>query len=218
MSAVVMGAVAAGEIAAGLRSRGVAAHVLDAAAPHTPALEDLERAHGPLSSFVWAADPPQAQPVEIGDLPPDEWVRLGQQPLRDFFRWCQAVSGALAGRPSGRVLLVVPSVALSGAPGLVAWTTAADGQRSLAKALARAWGKRNVTVNVVAVPAATLTRRGGAGAAAGLDRPGLQPLSLPALPSLREEVAGVIASLLEPAWGAVTGATIAVDGGQWMPS
>jgi 3-oxoacyl-[acyl-carrier protein] reductase len=218
MTAVVTGTIAAGEIVAGLRERGVVADLLDPAPPYSDALAALD-AQQQLTDFIWAPDPQPSEPTDIADLAADEWVRLGQQPLRDFFQWCQAVSGLLGpggGRPA-RVIVLVPSMALAGSPGQVAWTTAAEGQRSLAKALARAWGTRGITVNTVAVPVAVLTGH-GADESAPLDRPGLQPLSLPALPTLRNEVAAVLASLLEPAWAAVTGATLAVDGGQWMPS
>jgi NAD(P)-dependent dehydrogenase (short-subunit alcohol dehydrogenase family) len=218
MTAVVTGTMAAGEIAEGLRGRGIDARLLDPAPPYSDALAALD-AQQTLTSFVWAADPPPSEPTDIAGLPVDEWVRLGQQPLRDFFQWCQAVSGLLGpdGNRPARVLALVPSMALAGSPGLTAWTSAAEGQRSLTKALARAWGARGIIVNTIAVPAAVLTGH-ATDDDAPLDRPGLQPLSLAALPSLRNEVAGVLASLLEPAWSAVTGATLAVDGGQWMPS
>ena len=217
MTAVVTGTLAAGEIAEGLRQRGVDVRILDPAPPYSDALAALD-ARQALTSFVWAVDPPSSEPTEIVDLPVDEWVRLGQQPLRDFFQWCSPVSGLLgpAGRPA-RVIALAPSMALAGSPGSTAWAAAAEGQRSLVKALARAWGTRGITVNTIAVPAAVLTGH-ATDDDAPLDRPGLQPLSLPALPTLRDEVAGVLASLLEPAWAAVTGATLAVDGGQWMPS
>jgi NAD(P)-dependent dehydrogenase (short-subunit alcohol dehydrogenase family) len=218
MTAVVTGIIAAGEIAEGLQERGVDARVLDPAPPYSDALAALDARHA-ITGFIWAADPPASEPTDIADLPVDEWVRLGQQPLRDFFQWCQAVSGLLGPnnqRPA-RVIALVPSMALAGSPGLTPWTSAAEGQRSLTKALARAWGTRGITVNTIAVPAAVLTGHAG-DEPAPLDRPGLQPLSLPALPTLRGEVAGVLAGLLEPAWSAVTGATLAVDGGQWMPS
>lgn len=218
MTTVVTGTIAAGAIAEGLRERGVDARILDPAPPYTEALAALD-AQQAITSFVWAADPPSGEPVDIADLPADEWVRLAQQPLRDFFQWCQAVSGLIGpstNRPA-RVITLVPSMALAGSPGLTAWTSAAEGQRSLVKALARAWGSRGITVNTIAVPAAVLTGHDADGPAP-LDRPGLQPLSLPALPTLRGEVAGILAALLEPAWAAVTGATLAVDGGQWMPS
>lgn len=221
MTAVVTGTIAAGEIADGLRERGIVARVLDPAPPYSDALAALD-AQQAITGFIWAADPPAGEPTDIADLPVDEWVRLGQQPLRDFFQWCQAVSELVGTRETGnsrpaRVIALVPSMALAGSPGLTAWTSAAEGQRSLTKALARAWGTRGITVNTIAVPAAVLTGHAGDDPAP-LDRPGLQPLSLPALPTLRNEVAGVIGSLLEPAWSAVTGATVAVDGGQWMPS
>jgi 3-oxoacyl-[acyl-carrier protein] reductase len=126
----------------------------------------------------------------------------------------------------GCLVVIVPTLALVGASGYVAWTAVAEGQRSLAKAAARAWGRQKITVNCVAVPAALLSASAGDatsggdtnGAMAGVDpdRPG-QPLrALAAAPDLRGAVATVVASLVSGGWAAVTGATIAVDGGVAM--
>ena len=150
----------------------------------------------------------------------DEWVRLGQQPLRDFFQWCQAVSALLGAgaRPTGRVIVLVPSMSLAGSPGLVAVDDSGRGPAFARQgAGARVGHPWHHGQHALRCRAAVLTGQAGDGEAP-LDRPGLQPLSLAALPTLRDEVAGVLASMLEPAWAAVTGATLAVDGGQWMPS
>jgi NAD(P)-dependent dehydrogenase (short-subunit alcohol dehydrogenase family) len=98
-----------------------------------------------------------------------------------------------------------------GASGLVPWATVAEGQRSLAKAAARAWGREGIRVNSVAVPAGLL-----APATTGLDRPGQPPPSLSEIPDLPGPVASVVASFVSGPWSAVTGATLAVDGGVWM--
>ena len=49
-------------------------------------------------------------------------------------------------------MLLVPTLSLVGAAGYGPWAAVTEGQRALAKAAARAWGSRAVTVNCVAVP------------------------------------------------------------------
>ena len=106
----------------------------------------------------------------------------------------------------------MPTLSSRGSAGLTGWSTAAEGVRSLVKVAAREFGTRRITVNAVALPAAAL-----AGAEGSLDRPGLPAATLPA-PTDAGEAAGIIAALASPPWTAVTGATIAVDGGVWMPA
>jgi NAD(P)-dependent dehydrogenase (short-subunit alcohol dehydrogenase family) len=136
----------------------------------------------------------------------------------------------------GSLVLIVPTLSLVGSSGFVPWATVAEGQRSLAKAAARAWGGEGITVNCLAVPGALLTPSiggqepvgeaapGGDEAPVGRDeppgsapdRPGQPAAALGAPPDLRGGVAPVVASLVGGGWTGVTGATIAVDGGIWM--
>ena len=115
------------------------------------------------------------------------------------------------------MVLVVPTLSLVGAAGFGPWSAVTEGQRALAKAAARAWGALAITVNCVAVPAALLTTppTDGDDPEFPLHRPGQPPHAL-GRPQLRAEVSGVVAALVSPAWRAVTGSTVAVDGGVWM--
>jgi NAD(P)-dependent dehydrogenase (short-subunit alcohol dehydrogenase family) len=107
---------------------------------------------------------------------------------------------------------VVPTLSLVGAAGFAPWSAVTEGQRSLAKAAARAWGPHAVRVNCVAVPAALAADPGTADA---FDREG-QPAPALSPPAVRVEVATVVHALISPAWRSVTGTTIGVDGGVWM--
>jgi NAD(P)-dependent dehydrogenase (short-subunit alcohol dehydrogenase family) len=104
-------------------------------------------------------------------------------------------------------------LSLVGAAGFGPWSAVTEGQRALAKAAARAWGGRTVTVNCVAVPATLLAP--GWDHDAPPDRPG-QPAPALEPPDLRGDVASVVRTLLSPSWRSVTGATVGVDGGVWM--
>jgi 3-oxoacyl-[acyl-carrier protein] reductase len=112
------------------------------------------------------------------------------------------------------MVVVLPSLSMSGAPGMVPWTTVSEGQRAFAKVAARAWGAEGITVNCVGIPAHLLAHP--AGEATVLDRPGLPSPSLGRLPDVRSEVAGAVGGLLGSGLPFVTGATLAVDGGVWM--
>jgi NAD(P)-dependent dehydrogenase (short-subunit alcohol dehydrogenase family) len=175
----------------------------------------------------------------VADLDPDAWRARVELPLHRTLVCFQGAGRAL-GEDGGCLVLLVPTLSLVGAAGYGPWTAVTEGQRALAKAAARAWGSRAVTVNCVAVPGPLLmapsapvsstevssttvssTVRDGpptdptARHESGPDRPG-QPKSALGQPDMRAEVAAVVHSLLSPAWRAVTGATVAVDGGVWM--
>jgi NAD(P)-dependent dehydrogenase (short-subunit alcohol dehydrogenase family) len=211
--AVVGSGVLRQELAAGLRDLGVAATMVDVGADFDPAFEAVEAADGRLDGVVWAsAEPDLGTPRQFAKVDSTEWLALVEQPLRSFVGFLQAGHRRLSGR-GGRIVALVPTIAMDGAASLVPWATVAEGQRALVKSAARVWGADGITVNCVALPAALMARPP---AGATLGRPGLQQAAL-ADPAVRTDVAAVVASLCAPAAAAVTGATIAVDGGRWMP-
>ncbi|HWB66662.1 MAG TPA: SDR family oxidoreductase [Mycobacteriales bacterium] len=146
--------------------------------------------------------PPES--VELVAFDGEAWRREAEDPLRRALHVLQGAYAGLRGT-GGRIVVLLPSAVTTGAPGAVASIAAAEGYRSLAKAAARTWGRDGVTVNCLLVAAD-----------ADLSRPGLQPPALGRPSALRSDVTSVIATLLSPGFAAVTGATIAVDGGVWM--
>ncbi len=201
-AAVLGGPGPATEIAEGLRHLG--AIVADHFAPPDPAV--------PLRLVVWAPAPGAAATrLALLDHDARSWDAEAAQPLRDAVACFQQAADALVA--GGSIVAVLPTLAMSGAAGLTAWATAAEGLRSLVKVAAREFGSRGITVNTVALPAKVL-----AGHPDSLDRPGLPAARLPIPVTAAGEVAGIIAALAAPPWDRVTGATIAVDGGVWMPA
>ncbi len=158
---------------------------------------------------VWAPAAP-GERCALTELTPAEWDALAAQPLREAVACFQAALDVLE---TGALVAVLPTNALNGAAGLTGWATAAEGLRSLVKVTARELAPRGITVNAVAAPAQTLART-----PESLNRPGLPPARLAVSTDPFTDIAGVVAALGTPAWRAVTGATIAVDGGVWMPA
>jgi NAD(P)-dependent dehydrogenase (short-subunit alcohol dehydrogenase family) len=155
---------------------------------------------------VWASvDPAAVSPSSVVSLGEPDWARLCEEPLIAALRFFQDAYPRLKGR-DGRAVLVCPSVALEGAALLVPLATVAEGQRQLAKSLARRWGRDGITVNVVTVPVTAL------GATA--------PDAARTTPAMASDPCAAAASavvwLASPAAAGITGTTIGADGGAVM--
>ncbi len=167
---------------------------------------------GGLNLVVHAVVEPAALvPTSLVDTDEDLWDAAAEAPLRAALWSCQAALPHLAER-GGTIVLVTPTLAMTGAAGLVAYATAVDGQRALAKSAARLWGAHGIRVNCVAPPVEAMAD----GSAGGADESGVNRAALGRAPDPRGDVAPVIALLASDAGHFVTGATLAVDGGDWM--
>lgn len=146
----------------------------------------------------------------LRDTDEGAWHRRCEQPIRAFVDWLQRVHPLVA--PShGTVVLVAPTVSQEGAAGLVPYATAVEAQRLLAKSAARQWAANGVTVLVVAPRLDALTPSPIDAADALRTDPVLDARAYEA-----DAVARVIALLTDPASRAMTGGTLAVDGGALM--
>ena len=153
------------------------------------------------------------QPPPVGDLASLDaaaWQHAAELPMRRALHVLQGAHLCLR-ESGGRIVVLLPSLVMSGAAGVVAWAAAAEAYRSLAKAAGRAWGSHGITLTCVLVPASLA-------ADAIADRPGLQPPAMGRVPDLGTDVGPAVVALLDERFNAVTGLTIAVDGGVWMTS
>ena len=92
---------------------------------------------GPLDAVVHAAvDPDALVRSRIVDTADADWDRRCEAPLRAALVCAEAAFAQLEDR-GGRLVFVTPTVSLTGAAGLVAYTTAVEGIRALAKSAAR---------------------------------------------------------------------------------
>lgn len=212
---VVVGAGVGERIAAGLAGRGLDVSTVDASAVGADAVEAAcarAAAAGSLTAVVHAHVPAAAlEPRPLVEVPDGEWDAVADEPVRALLRTLQAARRHLPA--GGRIVVVVPTVALTGEAALVGLATAGEAQRVLAKSAARSWGAAGITVNAVAAsPAAQLAapdRDGGGGYPDAAALP-------PARRGDEDDVAAAVALLLEPAAARLTGATLAADGGVVM--
>ena len=181
---------------------------LDTRARAVVAFRAAAAALGPLHLVVHAGvDPAAVVPAPLADTTAASWDERCEALLRSALACAQAAFGELQGR-GGRLVFITPTVALTGAAGLVPYVTALEGIRALAKSAARQWGGHGITVNCVAPPVAL--------AAAGVDDPAVEEPALGRGPDGRADVAPVVALLAAAEAHFVTGATVAVDGGVVM--
>lgn len=143
---------------------------------------------------------PVARP--FASITDDDFELAFEHPVQETIRQMQ---GAVANGVT-RIVVVVPTTAMSGGSHYAHTAMAAEAVRVLVKSAARQWGEQGITVNAVAVDPATV-----------LDTAELAgPVSLapPARPGADPQA--VIDFLCSDAAGDVTGQTVVVDGGLWM--
>lgn len=108
----------------------------------------------------------------------------------------------------GRIVLLVPTVGMAGAAGGVAYTTAIEGIRAMAKSAARQWCSDGLAVNLVAAPVSLFTP--------GLDTSHLTAAAFSDDSTLTHSVVQTVKFLLRRDIGHLVGATVIVDGGSVM--
>jgi NAD(P)-dependent dehydrogenase (short-subunit alcohol dehydrogenase family) len=143
-----------------------------------------------------------------------DWVAHCEAPLRDMRNAVQAAFTSLT-PPTGAggvIILVAPTAALTGEAGLAAFATAAEGARSMARVVARAWGVHGIRLHWVGAPTALFTGEPDAPQMAMWDQ------ALGRGPDPRDDLASAIASLASPAMRFATGTTTVIDGGLVMPT
>jgi 3-oxoacyl-[acyl-carrier protein] reductase len=113
-------------------------------------------------------------------------------------------------RRAGRIVVVLPTIGMAGAARLVAYTTAIEGIRAMAKSAARQWRSEGIVVNLVAAPlhlfAPEFAYHGAHLTAAAMDDES----------SLLDSVISTTQFLLRADIEHLVGATIIVDGGSVM--
>ena len=178
------------------------------------AFQDAAATLGGIDLVVHAALPEASlRSRSLGEMEDEDWQAACETALDASFHCLQAAHPLLAAS-AGMLVQIGPSLALLGASGLVALTTAAEAQRGLAKSAARQWGSDGIRVVWISVAADQLSPLL---AAADLPKKSEAiPIPLGARPTLEGDVTAMIASLAGEAGARVTGLTLNLDGGEWM--
>lgn len=112
--------------------------------------------------------------------------------------------------PHGRIVLILPTVGIAGAAGLVSYTTALEGIRAMVKSAARQWASEGIQVNIVAAPVRVF-----APGLAGCDAH-MTTAAIPDDSGLVHSIVATTSFLLRPDITHVVGDTVVVDGGSVM--
>jgi 3-oxoacyl-[acyl-carrier protein] reductase len=147
-------------------------------------------------------------------MKPEDWERVLTTNLTSVFRLSKSVLRRMMKERRGRIVNVISVVALTGNPGQANYAAAKAGVLGFTKSLAREVASRGITVNTVAPGfidtdmTRTLSEEQRAALASRIP---MERLGLP------EDVAAAVTFLVSPAAGYITGETLHVNGGLYMP-
>lgn len=142
-------------------------------------------------------------------MPEDDWHRVLDITLSGFFNVTQPLLPAMQMHKFGRIVNMASVSGLKGLPGQTNYSAAKGGVIAATKALAQEVARRGITVNAVA-PGFIKTDM-----TEGLDEASLKKL----IPANRfgtpEEVADLVAFLVSPQAGYITGNVVSINGGMY---
>ena len=144
------------------------------------------------------------------------WQSVVDTTLNGTFYCSRAVGLRMIEQGGGKIINITATLHYKGSPGLVAPTAAKAGVEALTKTLALEWAKFNILVNAIA-PGPIYTE--------GADRnlwsnTAFHDMIKRGVPLGRfgkaEDIANMALYLASPAGDYITGATMVVDGGEWL--
>jgi 3-oxoacyl-[acyl-carrier protein] reductase len=144
----------------------------------------------------------------------EDWQAILDTNLSSVFRMSKACLRGMMKQRRGRIISIASVVGLTGNPGQANYAAAKAGIIGFSKSLAREVGSRGITVNVVAPGfiETDMTRKLSEEQRTAL----LDPIALGRLGSV-EDVSAAVVFLASPSAGYVTGETLHVNGGMYMP-
>lgn len=152
---------------------------------------------------------PVVEPAHLNAVSGNDWHRMAEKPMREVLSALQRAYSSMP-EEGGRIVLVLPSIGMTGAPYLVPCATAFEGIRATAKSAARQWASANVIGNLISAPL-------------HLFAPALRPSAAHVTTAAVQDDDKIIASiaqttrfLLKPEVTGVVGETVVVDGGAMM--
>ncbi len=197
--------------AAGLSGRGL---VLDVASDASveAALKDIEAKEGPVGILVNNAG--ITRDGLLMRMKSEDWDAILNTNLTSVFRLSKAVLRGMMKARTGRIISIASVVGLTGNAGQANYAAAKAGIVGFTKSLAREVASRNITCNVVAPGFidTDMTRALSDEQRAALA--GQIPLARLGAPA---DIAAAVLYLASPAGAYVTGETLSVNGGMYMP-
>ena len=205
------GAQAIGERLAAHGGHGRELNVTDAAATEA-LIESIAKDIGPVSILVNNAG--ITRDNLLMRMKDEEWQAILDTNLTSVYRTSKAVLRGMMKARKGRIINIASVIGLTGNPGQANYAAAKAGIIGFSKSLAREIGGRGVTVNVVApgfiatdmtrdLPEETMRALTGQIALGRLGEPA--------------DIARAVAFLAGPSASYVTGETLHVNGGMYMP-
>ena len=197
--------------AKGIQGRGA---VLDASKPESveALLAELEGAEGLPSILVNNAA--ITRDNLLLRMKQEDWDAVISTNLTSVFRLSKACVKAMMKNRKGRIVSITSIVGITGNPGQVNYSAAKAGVLGFTKSLAQEVASRNITVNAVApgfidtdmTRALSEDQRGALQSRIPLGRLGAA-----------EDIASAVLFLVSPAASYITGETLHVNGGMYMP-
>jgi 3-oxoacyl-[acyl-carrier protein] reductase len=205
------GAAAIGERLAPHGGHGRVLNVTDAASVDA-LIEDIAKQHGAISILVNNAGITRDQ--LLMRMRDEDWQAILDTNLTSVYRLSKAVMRGMMKARKGRIISIASVIGLTGNPGQANYAAAKAGIIAFSKSLAREIGSRGITVNVVAPGFidTDMTR--------GLPEESKQALlGQIALGRFGEasDIAKAVGFLASPAAAYITGETLHVNGGMYMP-
>jgi 3-oxoacyl-[acyl-carrier protein] reductase len=147
-------------------------------------------------------------------MKPEDWQAVIETNLASIYRLSRAVLKGMMKARGGRIINIASVVGLTGNAGQTNYAAAKAGMIGFSKSLAREVGSRNITVNVVAPGFidTDMTRGLEEAQRARL----IEQVPLGRLGSA-EDVAAAVAFLASPQASYISGETLHVNGGMYMP-
>ena len=205
------GAEAIGARLAGKGGHGRRLDVTDAAAVDA-LIEAIGKESGPVSILVNNAG--ITRDNLLMRMKDEDWQAILDTNLTSVYRASKAVMRGMMKARKGRIINIASVIGVTGNAGQANYAAAKAGIIAFSKSLAKEIGSRGVTVNVVAPGfiATDMTRGLPEDAKAAM----LGQIALGRLGS-PEDIAQAVAFLAGPAAGYITGETLHVNGGMYMP-
>ncbi len=204
-------AISAALAAEGLPGRGLVLNVADGASVEA-AIADIEGREGPVGILVNNAG--ITRDGLLLRMKAEDWDAILNTNLTSVYRLSKAVLRGMMKARSGRIISIASVVGLTGNPGQTNYAAAKAGIMGFTKSLAREIASRNITCNVVApgfidtdmTRSLSDEQRSQLAATIPLGRLGSP-----------DDIAATVLYLASPAGAYVTGETLSVNGGMYMP-